>query len=76
MPQVWSTIHERYWCAVYGDHTPRATYHTEPDVLFIRRDMNAPLAAVVDELAAMPYPTDIRRARKADYQRKNTTCQS
>lgn len=67
-PTVWSESNRRRWCAIYGDHKPAPIYLDEPDVLFVRRNMDAPLAHVVDELAAMPMPAGIRRTRKADYQ--------
>ena len=64
-PLVW--FHNEQRCAVYGRHRPADEYP-----LRIVRDMNAPLAWLVDELDAMPMPIDIKRSRAADYRPKES----
>jgi hypothetical protein len=74
-PMVWSHWHRRNVCAVYGTHPADRHYSEDPDTLIIRRNYNAPLANVVDELDAMTLPTGrcnecgrtLPRAARADY---------
>ncbi|NND75984.1 MAG: hypothetical protein HKN44_13360 [Ilumatobacter sp.] len=73
-PMVWYAGERR--CSVGGRHLPPPVIqelHPSPDRLLgqlVRRDLSAPLAAVVDELDAMPMPANIKRTRRDDYRRK------
>lgn len=59
-PLIWK--HDNQRCAVYGKHEPR-------QYVWVYRNMNAPLADVVDLFDGLDMP-DCRRSRKADYQNR------